>query len=336
MFVKKYLIALCTVGSIYAAEPRHSSSLIELYCESNRNQENFFLACLETAGVSLTNKSVVSIGCNTGGIEYHLATSTFLQSMHAIDADEHIITFCQKKYQNLPKLSFLRSCPEDFRTRNVYDLALASSRFNEFQDKTKAIASIHGCLKKGGHFFAHIETSTNKESFMTQAYHDMIASVPFIGTLLKNISDPTNDSRLDYGELCIMLSQAGFEIKKADYKSYDCDMTADEWRKMLLPLFLSTPQAQYIITTISDNWFAQKSSQVAFGWIRMSPEEKQQHETPFFPEIKDELVEKIGKNDFLRYIFNKYLNFCFNHMQKNDDGTYTWTYETTVILTQKK
>ena len=295
-----------------------------------------FKECIEKSDINLTNKSVVSVGCDAGGIECYLATSTPVQSIYAIGADENMISFCQKKYQNLPKLSFLRSCPEDFGPHNVYDLALAPSQFNEFQDKAKVLNSIYGSLKKGGYFFADIETSKNTASFMTKAYHDMIASIPLIGKLLKNIPNPTSSSRLDYGELHVMLSQAGFEIKKTDYKSYDCEMTADEWRKILLPLFLNTPQAQYLINTISDNWFVQKSCQAVFAWIPMSSEETEQHKAPFFPEIKDELVKKIGNNDFLRCVFHKFFMFCLNHMEKNKDGSYRWTYETTVILAQKK
>lgn len=335
--MKKYLLALCVVGSLYAAENSKyipSEWMAQEYSQANKFQIKCFSKWFSESNIDPRGLKIASIGCGTGEIEDELADNALF--VHGIDQSQNMINWCTEKYAHKKNLSFMRCFAEELPNRNLYDLAIASGCFHWFQDKPKALRSISKSLRMGGYFFANIETSSNDESFGIKAYHDIIASIPLIGTILKYFTNPTGSSRPDYGDLQIMLSQAGFEIKKADYKSYDWKMSADEWRKTQLPLLLSTPGAQYLISRVSSNWFTQKSSDAAFYLISMSPEEMEQHKAPFFPESKNELVEKIRNNDFLRYSFNKYLNFCFNHMKKNDDGDYTWTYETTVILAQKK
>jgi hypothetical protein len=68
----------------------------------------------------------------------------------------------------------------------------------------------------------------------------------------------------------------------------------------------------------------------------MSSEEKTEHDNFFFPESNHELIQKIRTNDFCRYLFNNFLRRCLTKLQKNDDSTYTWKYETTLFTAEKK
>ena len=205
-----------------------------------------------------------------------------------------------------------------------------------FSDQPKALKSIANSLKTGGIFFADIETTSNPEPDGIIAFDEMKRDVSLIGPLLAMLPNPTGISRPNYGNLHIMLTQAGFTNIQSKIESRTCRMTKEQFRKIQLPILLSSPGAQMLVNSTSDNWYAKKAGEGAFWWVNMSPEEKEEHDAPFFPESNHPLIQKIRTNDFCRYLFNNFLRRCLKKLHDNEDDTYTWNYEMTIIKATKK
>lgn len=327
---------LCLGSILNGAEqlPNRPGLPIE-YARGNKFQIDCFSHWLKKYNVPIKDQKVISFGCGTGEIELDLAQTA--QSVHGIDASKEMIEYAQSKHCSRQKnLSFEHCFAENFASPTSYDLALASCCFHWFEDKPKAARAIANSLKSNGIFFANIETSSNPKPFGITVFEEMKRDVPIIGTLLAMLPNPTGSSHPDYGDLHVMLTEAGFTNIEPKIESYDWTMTAQEWRNAQLPLLLSTPGAQKLVNSTSENnsW-GKTASEWAFWLINMSPEEKEEHGAPFFPESNHELVEKIRKNDFCRYLFNNFLRRCLAKLEDNG-GTYTWKYETTIILAQKK
>lgn len=282
-----------------------------------------------------TNGSIVSAGCGLGDLEADLAPNA--RHVLGIDASEKMISHAKKTHlPNKGNLFFKHCFAEDFPSQPVYDLAIASSCFNLFEDQPKAVKAIAKSLRNNGIFFANIETQSNQKSPGDIVFEELKQDYPVIRPILAMLPNPTGSYQPTYGELHIMLMEAYLTDIKSAVETYDWTMTAEEWRKAQLPLLLSRPGTQTLINLTSDNYVTKKAAEYAFWWISMSDEEKQQHDAPFFPESSNPLVEKIRNNDFCRYLFNNYFNRFLSKLQKNEDDTYTWKYETTIIIAQKK
>lgn len=303
------------------------------YAQHNKRYIEFFFHCFATNKIDLENKDIISFGCGTGEIEYKLAQHA--KSVHGIDASKNMVEYAKKQYPHQNNLSF-QYCPiEEFQSSKLYDIAIAASCFNFFKTE-RAIQTINKHLKSGGIFFANIDTTNNPETFGMQVFNDMKDTIPIIGTLLKSLPDPTGISRHSPGNLHIMLSNAAMDIKRQIMISYDITMNEQEWKYAQLPLLLSTSGAQMLINNTSDIWLAQKTAAAAFWCLTLSEKEKQEHDAPFFPECNNPLVEKLRNNNLCRYLFNNFLKRCLQKLKKNADGTYTWTYETTLYVCEKK
>lgn len=335
--MKKILIfSLCVAHMLHSAEERPNRPGLPIeYARGNKFQIECFSHWLKKHNVPIEDRKVITFGCGTGEIELDLGKTA--ESVHGIDASKEMVEYAQSNHCYRQKnLSFEHCFAENFASPTSYDLALASCCFHWFEDKPKAVKAIANSLKSGGLFFANIETSSNPKPFGITVFEEMKRDVPIIGTLLAMLPNPTGSSHPDYGDLHVMLTEAGFTHIEPKIESYDWTMTAQEWRNAQLPLLLSTPGAQKLVNSTSDNWYAKKASEGAFWWINMSPEEKEEHDAPFFPESNHELVQKIRKNNFCRYLFNKFLRGCLDKLQDNGDGTYTWNYQTTIIKATKK
>jgi ubiquinone/menaquinone biosynthesis C-methylase UbiE len=336
---KSTIIALCVISNLNGMdqpakrEPREWPA--KEYSKGNKNQIACFSQWMEKYKIPTQDKTIVSFGCGTGEIEAELAKKA--RHVHGTDASNNMIDHAKKTHGNRANNLFFTHCfAEDFTSQPVYDLALASCCFHWFADQPKAVKAIANSLKSEGLFFANIDTATNAKPLGLVAYEEMMNDYPIINNVLSILPNPTGSTHPTYGELHIMLFDAGLTDIKSSVETYDCIMTEEELRQMQLPILLSSPGAQTLINTTSDNWLAQKAANSAFWWISMSDEEKQQHNAPFFPESNNPLVQKIRTNDFCRYLFNNFLNRFKSKMQKNEDGTYTWKYETTIICAQKK
>jgi hypothetical protein len=334
--MQNYIIILCLIGSLNAAQYNdHRASMLPIYSQTNC-QVSSFAQWLDESKIDLTDKSIISFECRTGELEHALANKP-IQSILGVDAHKNLIDLCQKNYAG-SNLAFEHSRTEDFEPQTLRDVAIAAFCFHSFQDKPKALQAISTSLKCGGEFFANIETTNDPESFAMKAYDDLLISIPLVGSLLAHLPHPTSMARLHFGPLHIMLAQAGLNIITSKSMWRDWTMDKKEWRKVQLCLLLNTGVAQHILNSIYQYWPMQKASEAAFCCIQMSPKEKTQHDAPFFAEIEDDhqlILYKIRNNDFCRYLCNKFMNLCFNHMQKNNDGTYTWRYETTLIRAEK-
>jgi len=338
--VKKYIITavLCALGSLNGMdqpptrEPREW--MAQEYSENNKFQTSCFSHWLEKHKIPTQGKSIVSFGCGTGEIEAELAKKA--RHVHGTDASKNMIDYAKKTHGNPTNNLFFTHCfAEDFTSQPIYDLALASCCFHWFADQPKALKAIANSLKYGGSFFANIETESNQKSPGHLVFEDMNRDIPGLKRLLSMLSSPTGSSHPTFADLHTMLFDAGLTDIKSSVETYDWTMTEQEWRNAQLPLLLSTPGAQWIINSTQDH-IGYASSQAVFWMMSMSEEEKKQHDAPFFPESNHELIQKIRANNFCRYLFNNYLNRCLTKMQKNENGTYTWKYETTVVLAQKK
>lgn len=357
--MKKHIVitALCTLGPISCMDqppaddykvrtigymqalPRSTREPREWpapeYAQANQPQISCFESLLKR--VETEGKDIISFGCGTGEIEKNLAQTAL--SVHGTDASKQMIDYAQRTHltQENGNLSFEHCFVEDFKTNKLHDLAFTASCFHWFEDKPKALRAISNSLRPGGFFLANIETEDNPKPFALVAKEEMLAEHPYIEKLLSVVTNPTGSSYLTTEELHDLLKQENFQNINSTVESFDFTMTADEWRTYQLPILLSTPGAQAIINlTSEENWCTNKASGWAYWAITKSPEEQKQHDAPFFPNSSDELVKKIRKNDFCRYFFNHFLNRCIKKLQDNGDGTYTWKYETTVILAQKK
>jgi len=333
--VKHTVVFFLYLGSILngAEQPRNRPGLPEEYARGNKYQIECFSHWLKKYKAPIEGRDVISFGCGTGEIEADLAKTA--KTVHGTDASKEIIAHALETHKKT-NLSFEHYFAEDFQSPTSYDVALASCCFQWFEDKPKALRAIANSLKSNGLFFANIETQSNPKPFGITVFEDMKKDVPIIGSLLAMLPNPTGSSHPTYGELHVMLTEAGFTNIEPKMESYDWTMTAEEWRKTQLPLLLSTPGAQMLVNSTSDNWYAKKVSEGAFWWVKMSPEEKAEHDAPFFPESNHELIKKIRENKFCRYLFNNFLRRCLTKLQDNGNGTYTWKYETTIILAQKK
>ena len=338
--MKKYIIVtiLCTLATLNsmdqppAREPREW--MAKEYADGNKKQIACFSYWLEKHEIPIEGKSLVSCGCGPGELEAELAKKA--RHVHGIDASKNMIDYAKKTHGKLANNLFFTHCfAEDFRSQPVYDLALASCCFDLLADQPNALQAIASSLKYGGSFFANIETTSNQKSPGLLVFEDMKRDIPIIGRLLSMLPNPTGSTHPTYGDLHIMLFAAGLTDIKSSIETYDLTMTEQEWRKAQLALLLSSPGAQMVINSTAEG-VGYAASEGAFWWISMSEEEKQQHDAPFFPESNHELIQKIRVNNLCRYLFNNYFNRCLTKMQKNEDGTYTWKYETTIILAQKK
>ena len=331
---KILMLSLCMIHVLHGAQERpNRPGLPEEYARGNRFQIECFSHWLKKYDVPIEDKDILSVGCGTGELEFSLAQRA--KTVYGIDASREIISYAQKKHI-LGNLTFEHCFAENFASPTSYDLALASCCFHWFEDKPKALKAIANSLKSGSLFFSNIETSSNPKPFGLTVFEEMKRDVPIIGKLLAILPNPTGSSRPTYGDLHIMLTEAGFTNIEPKVESYEWTMTADEWRKAQLPLLLSTPGAQMLVNSTSDNRYAKAASKGAFWWVKMSPEEQKEHDAEFFPESNHELVQKIRTNDFCRYLFNNFLRRCLAKLQDNENGTYTWNYETTIIRAIKK
>lgn len=339
--MKKSIVitALCTLATANgmdkdaARAPREWPA--QEYAQGNQPQITFFESLLKR--VETEGKDIISFGCGTGEIEAKLAKKAHF--VHGADASKQMIDYAQQTHltQENGNLSFEHCFVEDFKATKLHDLAFAASCFHWFEDKPKALRAISNSLKPGGFFLANIETTDNPKPFALVASEEMLAEHPYIESLLSMVANPTGSSYLTTEELHNLLKQEDFENINSTVESFDVTRTEEEWRTYQLPILLSTTGAQAIINSTSEeNWCVNKASDWAYWAITKSPEEQKQHKAPFFPESSDELVKKIRKNDFCKYFFNHFLNRCIKKLQDNGDGTYTWKYETTVILAQKK
>lgn len=338
--MKKHIVitALCALATLNGMDKAATRAPREWpapeYAKGNQPQ----IACFESLlkRVETEGKDIVSFGCGTGEIEAKLAQNAL--SVHGTDASKKMIDYAQQTHltQDRGNLSFEHCFVEDFKTNKLHDLAFTASCFHWFEDKPKALKAISNSLRPGGFFLANIETSDNPKPFALVAKEEMLAEHPYVEKLLSVVSNPTGSSYLTTQELHDLLEQENFENVQSTVESFDFTMTEEEWRTYQLPILLSTPGAQAIINTTSDNSWKQYASDWAYWAITKSPEEQKQHDASFFPNSSDELVKKIRKNDFCRYFFNHFLNRCIKKLQDNGNGTYTWKYETTVILAQKK
>ncbi len=334
------IISACLASIVNGAEQlRDRPSLPKEYALRNKYQIECFSHWLKKHDIPIEGKAIISFDCYTGELEDILAEKA--KRVHGISPSRKMIdyahkTHAQETHTQKTNLSFAHCFPEDFSSPTSYDLAIASSCFQFFEDKPKAIHAIANSLKSNGLFFANIETQDNSKPLGIAVFEEMKCDVPIIGTLLAMLPNPTGSSQPTYGELHVWLTEAGFTNIKPKIESYDWTMTAEEWRKIQLPLLLSTPGAQILVNSTSDNWYAKKASEGAFWWITMSLKEKEEHDAPFFPESNHELIQKIRTNDFCRYLFNNFLRRYLDKLQNNGDGTYTWKYKTTIILAQKK
>lgn len=323
----------CLFIPLHAAEPSYPSCewMANEYAQHNKHYIDFFSQCLTERKIETKNKKIISFGCGTGEIEFKLAQQAHV---HGVDASNNMVQYAKNKYSNQSNLSF-QYCPvEQFKSKELYDLAIAASSFNFFNTE-QAIQSVGNCLQTGGKFCANIDTTESPETFGLQVFNDMKKSIPMIGTFLSVLPNPTGVSRHTPGELHIMFTKAHMQVKNQILKSYDITMNEEEWRYAQLPLLLSTRGAQILINTIANGGAAKQIAAAAFWCFTLSEEEKKEHKAPFFPECNDPLVQKIRNNDFCRYLFNNFLKRCLTKMKKNDDGTYTWTYNTTLYLCEK-
>lgn len=344
--MKKYIVAsLCTLGSLSAMDMKPPVSreprewMAEEYAKGNAPQFACFTHWLKKYNINTQNKNVLSIGCGTGEIEAYLAKEA--KSVHGIDASKNMVDYAQSTHidpTNHRTLSFEHCFVEDFEPKEkLYQLAIASCCFHWFTDQPQALACINKSLEKNGLFFANIDTAGNPEPLGITVYNEMISKIPIIGSLLSVIPNPTGSSRPTNNELYDMLETAGLTMISSQEESFNWNMTEQEWRQFQLSLLLSTPGSQKLINATSkDNWTTNQITEQLYRCFTLSPEEQRQHDEPFFPQCSDELVQKIRDNNFCRYLFNNFLNRCLAKLQKNEDGTYTYPYVTTVILAAKK
>ena len=328
---------ICIATILHSAEPKpNRPGMPKEYALGNKYQIKCFLHWLKESNIPIKDKTVISFGCGTiGEIEAKLAGQA--KYIHGIDASKEMVDYAQATHAfKTHNLSFEHCFAENFQPLTLHDVAFAASSFHWFEDKPKALRAIAKSLQPDGIFFANIETKSNPKPFGITVFEEMKQDVPIIGSLLALLPNPTGSSHPTHGELHVMLTQAGFTDIKSQEKSYDWKMTAEEWRKAQLPLLLTTPGAQMLVNTTSDNWYAKKASEGAFWLINMSQEERAEHDAPFFPESNHELVQKIRTNDFCRYLFNNFLRRCLTKLQKNADDTYTWNYQTMIISAKKK
>lgn len=334
---KLAIIAICIAHVLQCAEQSSSRNRPGMgveYAQGNKYQIECFSHWLKKHNIPVEDRSIISYGCGTGEIEKNL--SECAKSVHAIDASKDMIDYAKSTHSHTKNLSFQHCFAEDFKTPTSYDLAIASCCFHWFEDKPKALQAIANSLKSQGIFFANIETNSNPKPFGITVFEEMKHDVPIIGSLLSMLPNPTGSSHPTHGDLHVMFTKAGFTNITSKKESYDWTMTAQEWRTAQLPLLLTTPGAQMLVNSTSDNWYAKKASEAAFWCITMSPEEEMEHNNLFFPESNHELIQKIRTNDFCRYLFNNFLRRCLTKLQNNDDGTYTWKYETTLFTAEKK
>ena len=341
--MKNYLmLATAVTLSLNAAEqpmrtPREW--MAKEYSEGNDFQISFFSHCLQKWKIPIEDQDVITFGCGTGKLESKLIE--IARSVHGIDASSNMINFATHRYinpANTGRLSFEHCYAEDFKPKKPFKIALAPCSFHWFEDKKKALSAIRNSLGEEGIFFANIETTSNSKAFGLTVFEDMKQDIPLIGRLLDMLPNPTGSSHPSIAELHVMFDEAGFEMLEGRIETYDWTATEEGWRKYQLPLLLSTPGAQTIInSTSADCWVGNKASTTAFWFINMTPEQRAQHNAPFFPGSTDPLIQKIRDNDFCRYLFNDFLNRCLKKMKYNPDTkTYTWTFETTMILARKR
>jgi trans-aconitate methyltransferase len=334
--VRYLFLSLLLIRPLCAAEQAAALDwMADEYAQGNRWQLECFRKWLDESNTPIEYKDVISFGCGTGENEAFFATTGKAKKVHGIDASRSMIEY-SKNHHHQPNLTFEHCTAENFQSPFSYDTALASCCFHWFSDKPKALQAIAASLKSQGRFFANIETQDNPEPFGITVYHEMLEEIPGLRPMLTFMINPTGSSRPTYGELHIMLQRAGFTNISINKSSYDWTMTKEEWRKAQLPLLLSTPGAQHLINTTSDNWPTKGIVETIFSWKKLSPEDQKEHDAPFFPLSTHPLVEKIRNNNFCRYLFNNFLKRCLTKSRKNDDGTYTWTYETMLVSAKKK
>lgn len=320
----------------YSKTPTPQEWPAEEYAKGNQYQTNCFANILKKHNINVYDRTVLSIGCGTGEIEAQLAKRGATH-VHGIDASKNMAEYAHNKYHAIPNLSFEHCFAENFETTEIYDLVLMPSCFSLIKNKPLALQRISSSLPQDGILFANIETDEHPTPFDLIVLNEMINEIPILRGLLSSLPDPVGSSRPTVEKLEDMFDKADLDIISAAEESFTWTMTEEQWRQTLLPLILSTPAAQKLIDLTSDV-VSNNISEAQFAMMKedMTKEALRQHRRRFFPESNDELVCKVRKNNFCKYLLNNYFNRCLAKLRHNENGTYTWKYDTTAIMAVKR
>ncbi len=106
-----------------------------------------------TRGYFRPDMEVLEIGCGTGSTA--IIHAPRVKHIQAIDISSRMIEIAQGKAEaaNIANITFQQSTIDDFSApERSYDAVLALSVLHLLEDRSKAVAKVHGLLKPGGIF----------------------------------------------------------------------------------------------------------------------------------------------------------------------------------------
>jgi ubiquinone/menaquinone biosynthesis C-methylase UbiE len=113
-----------------------------------RNIENAYSSLLKLLNTGL---SVLDVGCGSGAITADIAQRVGKNGkVVGIDFSRHLIEIAQKKYENIPNLSFEVANINDYVSSEKFDLVIAARTLQWVNNPVEIVVKMTNLLKKGG------------------------------------------------------------------------------------------------------------------------------------------------------------------------------------------
>lgn len=179
-------------------------------------------------GVDLAAKTVLDIGCGTGGIDFLLATKYAVARVTGIDVDAGLIARCKReaRERGLDAVRFeqVRPGPLPFGDLS-FDVAFSKDSMIHIEDKHAIFKEVFRVLKPGGMYVAS-DWLSGSDGPMSQAMENYVA--------LEGL-DFGMASAVRYREA---MSAAGFvDVRLVDRNSWYRDVAKRELQAMTGPLY---------------------------------------------------------------------------------------------------